>query len=120
MNVISIEHLSTEQGYLIFSIHVVSRAFAGKTSFWISHEQLKKDISALRQIYENMNGLYSIKDTESDDFVMFEFQKYGHVNISGQLGGSYNPQFMHFMLDSDQTVLNDIITIFDKAISMDS
>ena len=50
-----------------------------------------------------------LTDYDSDDYVLFKFQRLWHLVIAGQLGGSYSEQFLKFKINSDQTFLHQII-----------
>ena len=63
----------------------------------------------MNAIYERLCGEYMLTDYDSDDYVLFKFQRLGHLVIAGQLGGSYSEQFLKFKINSDQTFLHQIV-----------
>lgn len=111
MDSITFIHQYTVENYFSFSVAVKSGAFSGSSSFCLSEIMLKDAVTSLNKLYENLSGTYQINDYDSDDYVFFEFLNLGHVLVSGQLGGSYNPQHLCFQFISDQTALLEVIKI---------
>ena len=98
------------EGYVTFRIHVVSGDFSGSTAFCVEHKTIEEFLDSLKSIYETLFGECNIIDTDSDDFIKFQCIKNGHITVSGQIGGSYNEQFLKFCFDIDQTYLYEFIT----------
>jgi len=103
--------------YITFTKKVISGMFAGTYGFCLSCDSLKEAVLALSEMYKELKGAYQINDYDSDDYVLFEFAKQGHLKISGQVGGSHNQQYLVYQFMSDQTVLNEIILYFRNACS---
>ena len=101
MNEITVKHLYTVEKYITFHVYIMSGDFSGCSNFCTS---------ALDMLHERLYGEYTLTDYDSDDYILFQFQKYGHLKISGQVGGSQSDQFLKFSLYSDQTFLRRLIT----------
>lgn len=112
MDKITLTHQYTIEDYFTFSVFVNSGEFSGFSNFCLSKVALKDAIISLNKLYESLSGTYQINDYDSDDYILFEFLNLGHIKITGQLGGSYNPQYLCFQFISDQTVLQVIISTF--------
>ena len=109
MDSIAIEHLYNVEGYATFNIKVQSGNFLGESHFCVSKQNLNSFIDELLVMNGKLVGSGKIDDNDSDAYVKLEMQKLGKLIIWGQLGGSYEDQFLKFKLDSDQTILNYII-----------
>jgi len=105
----------TVQGYTTFTKKVISGSFSGTYGFCLSGNSLDEAINVLSEMYNGLKGTYRINDYDSNDFVLFEFAKLGHLKISGQVGGGHNQQYLVYEFMTDQTVLNEIISCFRKA-----
>ena len=112
MENIVFEHQYTVEGYITFTVKVMSGDFSGTSNFCIAEILLNDAILALTEMYDNLEGTCQIKDYDSDDFILFELLRHGHIKISGQVGGSHNDQFLKYQFTTDQTVLNIIISSF--------
>ena len=109
MDNISFAFVLKSENYITFSVSVNSGCFSGKSNFCLSQTTISTVIEALRLLNRELAGEYSIFDSDSDDFVQISFKKYGHLRISGQLGGSFNKEYLVYCFDSDQTLLTQII-----------
>jgi len=109
---IAFEHKHTAEGYITFDLKVISGKFSGASSFCISDKSLRDAVSCLGIIYNDLNGTCQIDDYDSSDFVLFEFLKFGHLKISGQVGGCHRDNYLVYQLETDQTVLEGIISDF--------
>ncbi len=110
MNEITVKHLYTVEKYITFHVYIMSGDFSGCSNFCTSEEMLQSAVEALDMLHERLYGEYTLTDYDSDDYILFQFQKYGHLKISGQVGGSQSDQFLKFSLYSDQTFLRRLIT----------
>lgn len=117
MNSISFQHLYSAIGYITVKVEVYSGVFSGSSTFCMSNAVLKSMALQLQQLYETLSGTYQVDDYDSDDFVRFECLKHGHVQITGQVGGSYNNQFLNYQFETDQTALKQIIMELQLLIS---
>lgn len=91
------------------SIRVVSGDFSGVSTFCISRAALCSAISSLQGAYDTLSGGCRIADYDSDDYLNIQCFQYGQIRINGQLGGSYNDQFMKYAFQTDQTELRVIL-----------
>lgn len=112
MGSLAFEHQCTVGGYITFTIRVISGSYSGASSFCISESLLKDAISSLRTLYDELQGTYQMNDYDSDDFILFEFRSLGHVEIAGQVGGSFSDQYLRYRFLTDQTVLAGVISAF--------
>jgi len=117
MGKINFVHEYTVEGYITFSIKIISGEFSGTSSFCLSKSTLLNAILALGEMYNQLEGAYQINNYDNDDFILFEFAKHGHLNISGQVGGSHNQQFLVYNFMTDQTALHEVISTFHKVVS---
>ena len=111
---IQFKYLYTVQGYVTFSVHVHSQEFSGASNFCLSEEAIRSAIVSLSDIYERLQGEYEIWDSDSDDYLIIKSLSYGHFSVFGQLGGSYNAQYLKYELQIDQTDLKQIIENFQR------
>lgn len=117
---IQLEYQYTVQGYVTFSVYVHSQGFSGISNFCLSEEAIHTAIVSLTDIYEKLHGEYEIRDSESDDYILIKSLSYGHFSVFGQLGGSYNSQYLKYELQIDQTDLKQIIESFQHFLKTDS
>jgi len=117
MGNITFEHKYTIGGYATFAIKVVSGGFSGISSLCLPNDSLKSAIASLTEMYDKLSGTYEINDTDSNDFILFEFMKYGHLKVSGQVGGGHRPQYLVYEFRTDQTFLNEAIKGLRKMLS---
>lgn len=104
-----LEHLYTVEVYSTISIKVKSGEFAGASNFCISRDGVISIVNTLSGMYQKLNGNCDIRDCDSDAFITIEVDKYGHVYLFGQIGGSHEEHFMKFRFDTDQTLLKNLI-----------
>jgi len=64
------------------------------------------------------SGTYQINDYDSDDYILIECLKLGHISISGQVGGSHSEEFLRYKFLTDQTVLGELISRWRKMLLM--
>lgn len=103
-------------GYLTFSVHVVSGEFSGKSNFCVSCDSLQSTIAELEVLYATLSGQCVLYDGDSDDYLVFTALKHGHIQVQGQLGGSYNDQFLKFLCVIDQTSIKSVIVSFQRGL----
>jgi len=114
MSSLTVTHLGTYGDFIGYLVRVESGAFSGESSFCISVDWLEDGIAALQELHHSLHGSYTFEDYDSDDFITFEMQKYGHMLISGQVGGSHRPQWLKFELLTDQAELPKIINDYSQ------
>ena len=104
--------------YRTFSAQVVSGDFSGKANFCLSCANLRAFIGNLQALHSTLSGECSLQDYDSDDYLVFSAQSLGHIHVFGQLGGSYNDQFLKFSCFLDQTHLPPMITALQRTQDM--
>ena len=114
MSSIHFEPAYTVDRYITFSVRVVSDGFSGVTNFCLLDNTLQYTIETLMQCCSSLSGTCSIRDCDSDDYINVEMLKLGKMRVCGQVGGSYNNQFLRFEFLSDQTVLKQMINELKK------
>lgn len=106
---IYIEHLYTVEDYFTFNIKIKSGEFSGASNFCIARENIVSIIENLSEMYTELKGYCEINDCDSDANIKMKMDKYGHVFVFGQIGGSHEEHSMKFRFNTDQTVLNRLI-----------
>ena len=71
--------------------------------------QFRQLISQLKLIYITLDGEVRIAYDDSDDYVHIICKSYGHIKVDAQLGGSWRDNWVKLVLNTDQTVLNEVI-----------
>jgi len=117
MGNITFELRHTSEGYVDLTKKVMSGNFSGSSSFTVSTDTLKNAVLALCKMKNELTGAYQLQDYDSNDFVLFEFMKWGHMEITGQVGGNHRKQYLMYQFTTDQTFLNEIINSFQKVLS---
>lgn len=118
MNSIIFTYQYIVQNYVTFTVTVNSGNFSGESNFCVSSEKIKEFVNQMKKVHENLCGKCVLNDTESDDYVIFDYLKFGKVKVNGQVGGSFNDQFLRFSFVTDQTFVNDVILYLKKMIGM--
>jgi len=95
--------LSSELG-ISFFVFVKSHRFSGYSEFCIDNEVVRERIEELENMHFYLFGECTINDDDSDSFIKIAFIN-NELVVSGQLGGSYNTNFMKFEFYADQTLL---------------
>jgi len=60
-------------------------------------------------LYITLDGEVRIAYDDSDDYVHIICKSYGHIKVDAQLGGSWRDNWVKLVLNTDQTVLNEVI-----------
>ena len=94
---------------IAFSVYIKSGDFSGRGTFVYTVNEFRELISQLKLIYLTLDGDIRIAYNDSDDFVQIICEAYGHIKVEAQLGGSWRDNWVKLVLNTDQTVLNDII-----------
>lgn len=111
-----IAHLYTVEDYLTFRIKVTSGEFSGASNFCLSKEKVLSIIEMLTNMHEVLGGGCKINDSDSDAFIAFEMEKYGHLEVYGQIGGSHEDHFMKFDYWTDQTILLNMVQALKRVL----
>lgn len=117
MNYINAESVYLTHTFATIKFSVSSEGFSGQSNFCIQKIDLIQYEKALSKMHEKLDGECIISDYDSDTHIIFKSEPFGHVVISGQLGGTHQKQYLYFNLKTDQTVLNEIRSIFNKILN---
>ena len=94
---------------ITFSVCIKSGDFSGRGIFVYTVNEFRELISQLKLLYTTLDGDIRIAYADSDDFVHIICESYGHIKVEAQLGGSWRDNWVKLALNTDQTVLNDVI-----------
>lgn len=94
---------------IAFSVYIKSGDFSGRGTFVYTINEFRELISQLKVIYTTLVGDVRIAYDDSDDYVHIICKSYGHIKVEAQLGGSWRENWVKLALNTDQTVLNDVI-----------
>lgn len=111
-----LEYLYTVEESVTFMVQVKSYDFSGKYNFCLREELIKNYILNLKNMNKSLKGFLRIEDNDSDSFLHLEIVG-NKFNISGQLGGSYNDNFMKFAFSADQTIIKLLIETLSSYLS---
>ena len=92
-----------------FSVYIKSGDFSGRGTFVYTVNEFRELISQLKLIYITLDGEVRITYADSDDYVHIICNLYGHIKVDAQLGGSWRDNWVKLSLNTDQTVLNEVI-----------
>lgn len=106
-----IEHLYTVEEYFTFTVRVKSGQFAGSSNFCMPKDEIISLIQTLTVMDKELKGICKVRDFDSDASFVIDMDKYGHVNIYGQIGGSYEDNNLKFKCAVDQTIIVRFIQI---------
>ena len=116
-NLFSIEYFKTypnevERGNpynTTFSIRVVSGAFCGYASCEYDIKEFSRFVNEMEEIYSFKRSKAELNDICYGSKVVFEADKIGHLEISGEIFGEAAEQSLVFRFKADQTCLKDFI-----------
>lgn len=109
MNDIKIDLIKKFDDWYKFSVYMKAGDFSGRTNFGIMISDYEKLICDIEKMYVELEGEFLINYEDSDDYVKAQFKNYGHLEISAQLGGSWNDNFVKLLMYTDQTMLPIIL-----------
>ena len=95
-----------------FDLTVLADGFAGTSHFCVRRDQLEKMCSDLTNMHLTLSGTTILNDNDSDGFVEFEIMLNGRLNVSGQVGGTHEDNFVKFKFKTDQTCIPDFVQDF--------
>jgi hypothetical protein len=107
---LKIEKIDDYDMNITISIHVKTHGFAGHSEFCIQKKEIEDYIIKLRVLDNELKGLVTILDNDSDSSISFEFEG-KKLKIYGQLGGSYNNNFIKFDFSADQTIIKLLLGV---------
>lgn len=111
------ERLSFATRYLVqinftFDLTVLSAGFSATSHFCLRCDQLEKMCADLTNMQLTLSGTTILDDNDSDGFVEFEIDPNGRLNVSGQVGGTYEHHYMKFKFQTDQTCISQFVQDF--------
>jgi len=100
------DRLSFATRYLVqinftFDLAIKSDMFFGTAHFCIRKDEIEKLCGDLRQMMITLQGMTRLEDNDSDAFVEFAINNFGRIFISGQIGASYEDNFMQYKFSTD-------------------
>ena len=95
-----------------FDLTVLSDCFRGTSHFCIRTDQFEKMCSDLTNMHLTLSGTTILDDNDSDGFVKFEIATDGLQNVSGQVGGSPQEDFVRLKFQTDQTCIPQFLEDF--------
>lgn len=117
------ERLTFATRYLVqinftFDLTVLSDGFSGTAHFCVRREQLEKMCADLTKMHLQLSGTTKLEDNDSNAFIEFEFESFGWLFVSGQVGGTHEDHFVKFKFRTDQTCIpifvQDFKTLLDN------
>ena len=94
---------------IAFSVYIKSGDFSGRGTFVYTVNEFRELISQFKLLYTTLDGDIRIAYADSDDYVHIICNSYGHIKVDAQLGGSWRDNWVKLSLNTDRTVLNDVI-----------
>ncbi len=95
----------------------VSRYFV-RGQVWFSSGELKKFTEKLKQMYESMNGIVVLCDSECNVDIEFSFNNRGYVIIKGRYKENYEKDNeLIFELETSQPSLEEWIRRFENILA---
>ena len=115
------ERLTFATRYLVqinftFDLTVISGKFSGTSHFCVRRDEIEKFCEDLTKMHLSLTGSSRLSDNDSDGFIKFSVNEYGHLQVGGQVGGSHEDHFLKFRFQTDQTCIPKFIDDFEKLI----
>lgn len=107
MKKIEFTFLYESEGYITYSIEVVSNSFSGIGTYCDHRNYLNLWIDQLYNLYNSLNGEVCIQDYDTGDCIYFSAKQYGQIKVSGNISDFVQSLRFEFLID--QTYLPDII-----------
>jgi len=107
-----IEYLYCVEDYYTMTFKVQSSKFRGESNFCISKQELVKIIEYLNVANKELKGNVQISDSDSDSYINITVKNTGRLMIDGQIGGSFEDNYIKFKYESDQTIISNLIRFF--------
>jgi hypothetical protein len=116
------QRLSFATKYLVqinftFDLTVLSGGFSGTSHFCVRHDQLERMCADLTNMQLTLSGTTILDDNDSDGFLEFEIEATGRLNVSGQVGGTHEDNFVKFKFQTDQTCINRFVEDFKSLLN---
>lgn len=106
----SIFHIEKRENGAV-SVFVKTRGFSGEYEYCIEPENLQSYLRTLEEFDLKEQGEFYFRDMDSDSFVLFQKTQYGHMNIKGQLGSTFQNNYLIFEMEADQTLIQRVIQV---------
>lgn len=97
-----------------FDLTINSNGFAGTSHFCVRIDEIEALCKDLAKMHSSHLGSAKLSDNDSDGFVEFTISEYGHLQVSGQVGGSHEDHFVKFEFQTDQTCIPQFVDDFKK------
>ncbi len=91
---------------------IESTGFKGQSNFCISRDSLINILESIKSALKQLDGSIVIRDRDSDAHIEITMKNFGHLTVSGQVGGSFEDHYLKFKFDSDQTILPELMNFF--------
>jgi len=98
-----------------FDLKVSSGGFSYIGNFLISN--IFQNILELKDMNETLSGSTTLKESFMDSFIKLEMLELGHLNIEVFVTDLAKDNSIRVFLDSDQTILKELIEFFELVIS---
>ncbi len=82
--------------------------------FVLEENKLKNYVLTLKEMKDRLSGNTNLEDNDSDANLCFQIERYGQVYVFGQVGGSYEDNYVKFKFQTDQTCIEPLIEDFLK------
>lgn len=96
-----------------FDLTITSGKFSGSSHFCVRREEIEKFCIDLTKMHLSLSGSSALYDNDSDGFVNFTINEYGHLIVNGQIGGSDEKHFVNFQFQTDQTCIPKLTDDFE-------
>jgi hypothetical protein len=101
-----------------FRIHVVSGEFSGAGECECDMAEFKKFVEGMELLYGFGRSEAALLDIGYGTTVLFQMDKVGHVEISGEIFGNAMCQSLRFGFEADQTSLQPFIKSMKTCVEM--
>ncbi len=100
--------------YFTFDLKVTSKEFSGKSHFCVNCIAIESFLNEIQEMYETLKGEVILQDYDSDGYVKFNTNEKGHLEVSGQVGGTHEKHFVRFNFINDRTSLVNFVKNFNR------
>ncbi len=104
----SVFHMEKRENSAVFLL-VRTNGFSGEYEYCIEPENLQAYLRSLEEFDLKEQGEFCFRDMDSDSFILFQKNQYGHLQVKGQLGSSFQNTYMIFEMKADQTLIQSVI-----------
>lgn len=114
MNTVRVELVRKYDTWYCVHIFMQNGEFSGGVNFDLDIDDYNRIIVELERLYDLLTGEFTITEDDTDDYITIKCEKFGHIKISAQLGGSWRDNCVKLVMHTDQTVLKEIIQQFKE------